>query len=484
MVKIINRTDSKGDIYPIPYSLHQPKSVVIRFGRAFIVVVETSKKTWQIFHNRMEQLREFTESVRDALIEIAKEIFGLEASVVHSPKQTSQFPLRQAAPWIFRVPEARTCKNIATIGPKLQPLLKVTAKVFKELNGPDATNPTQSPIETTKLGAGIPNGQNCCFLASVLQALRVSPSFRNRLKAPELKNMPVVQELRQIYSIIEGKRGVEKRNLTPSEIDHFRKTCIESGMPVYGEGSRSMECTAEVSEFILCQVGFKDFKMKEYNKHSFEIPVNALDKSLPLTNNHVIFQLGDSQESEVQDLIKNRKVLVEVEKKHVEKDLLERGLLTDEIAAKLQTLKDVELVQVEQTMQLYRTNLPLILPVFIGREIYDAASGRVSINMCKNIPNKHVDLPLADRPGYAARYEWLSAVTLEQPKTTESTKVINPNSGHYTAYTRYDYKGKDVYAKYDNGLSRLHTSTAPQEADSIAQNSRLYFYEFRGIAKI
>lgn len=479
MVETIKRTDSIGSSLDASFVLPKPKSVVIRFGRAFVVVVETSKKTIQIFQNSMEQLREFIDQIRDAILRTTKELFTLNEAAYSNQAQYSNFPLRQAPSWKFRMTESRSCKKISTLNPKVGALLRVATKAFKQLTGDHSLH---SPIETTKFGAGIPNGQNCCFMASVIQALRFSPSFRTRLKDVELKEMPVVQELRQIYTIIEGKRGVEKRNLTSTEINHFRNTCIESGFHI--DSYSSQEDSSHFCQFLLSQVGFEQFQTKEHNDHSFGIPVNALDKGQPLTENQVVFQLANSDVSELKDLIQNRKIIVEVERKHVQKDLQEKGLLTDEISAKLQAMKEIELVPVEQTIQFYRTNLPHVLPLLFERGSYDIATGQTSINMRKIVPNKEIDFPLADMPGYAARYEWLSAVTREQATSTESTQVINKDSGHYGAWARYDHKGQAIFAQYDSGSSRLHTDTAPAAFNSIAQNSRLLVYEYRGLVKI
>lgn len=478
MIETIKRIDSTESHLDTSYVLPKPKSVVIRFGRAFVVVLETSKKTLEIFQNSMEQLNEFIERVKAAIFHTTKELFTFHETV-YQGQQHPDFPLRQAPSWKFRLTESRTCKKLSTLSPKIGPLLRVAAKAFKELTG---NAPAHSPIETTKFGAGIPNGQNCCFMASVIQALRFSPSFRTRLKDPELKSMPVVQELRQIYSIIEGKRNVEKRQLTSSEINHFRSTCVESGFHI--DSFSSQEDSSHFCQFLLSQVGFEQFKTKEHNDHSFGIPVNALDKGQPLTENQVVFQLAHSDVSELKDLIQKRKIIVEVERKHVQKDLQEKGLLTEEISAKLQSMNEIELVPVEQTIQFYRTNLPHVLPLLFERGSYDMATGQTSINMRKIVPNKHIDFPLADTPGYAARYEWLSAVTREQAASTESTQVINKDSGHYGAWARYDHKGQAVFAQYDSGSSRLHTDTAAAAFDSITQNSRLLVYEYRGLVKI
>ncbi len=481
MVETIKRTDSKLDSSSIPFMLPPPKSVVIRFGRAFVVVVETSKKTLQIFQNSIKHIREFIEELRVAILSASKEFLTLEPAA-YSPYydtfQREQFPLRQAPSWKMRILEQRACKQIPLLDPKAKTILRVAKKALTQITGNATAN---SPIETTKFGAGIPNGQNCCFMASVLQALRVSPSFRTRLKAKELKNMPVVQELRKIYDTIEGTSKETKRTLTSSEINHFRTTCIESGFQI--DSFMSQEDSSHFCQFLLGQVGFEEFKIKEHNDHSFEIPVNALDKGLPLTENQVVFQLANSEVSEIKDLIQKRKMVVEVERKHVEKDLQEKELLTEEILEKLRAMKDIELVPVEQTMQLYRTNLPHVLPLYLERANYDRTTHQTSLNMHKIIPNEQIDFPLADMPGYAARYEWLSAVTREQPTSSLSSQVINKDSGHYGAWARYDNNGEAIFTQFDSSSARLHTDTAPEALDSITQNSRLLVYEYRGIVK-
>ena len=481
MVEIIKRTDSTENHLDVSYALPKPKSVVIRFGRAFVVVVETSKKTLEIFQTSVEQLREFIESVRLAIAESTKDFFIFELSsfnaYLHADRE--HFPLKCAPAWKFHVPKQRSCKTITKSDPKLGPLLRITDRLFKQLTG---NNTVKAPTSTDKFGAGIPNGHNCCFMASVIQALRFSPSFRTRIKAPELKCMPVVQELLTIYSIIEGKKkGVEKRNLTATEIDHFRKTCIESGFDI--DSSNSQEDATHFCQFLLSQIGFEQFQIKERNKHDFQIPVNIFNKDKPLIENHVVFHLANSEVSELKELVQKRKVLVEVERKHVEKDLLERDLLSDEMIAKVQALKEIELVPVEQTMQVYSTDCPRILPVMFERGDYNIITGQTTLNTRKIIPNKHIKFELADRPGEFATYEWTTAVTQERAISTESSQVINKDSGHYAAWANYDNKGKAAYMQFDAGTAQLHTSTSDVAFENIKQNSRILFYEFRGFTK-
>ncbi|MBS0635383.1 MAG: hypothetical protein JSR37_07975, partial [Verrucomicrobia bacterium] len=354
----------------ITYFLPRPKSFVVRFGRVFVVVAET-------IHNIDKIVREVLEGLKIAFAETSQVLF--HARLPHP----EQHPLRIAPTWTFRNQALRANKKIAVVNPHAKPILNITKKALSTL-GCAAPN----------VSAAIPNGQNCCFMASCIQALRVSPSFRTRLKAQELVDMPVVQHLRKIYSIIEGKN---KRDLTSSEINDFRKTCLESGYLFTSEQEDGQELFA----FLLSQVGFESFQIKEHNEHSFPIRVNALEKGMPLKDNMLVFQVGSSKATELKDLIVKREMVVDVERKNVENILSEAEELTEEEFNTLTTMQDVEPVQVKQTMQFYRSDLPHILPVYLARESYDILSHKTSINTQGITANKQIDIPLADLPGYA-----------------------------------------------------------------------------------
>ena len=146
-------------------------------------------------------------------------------------------------------------------------------------------------------------------------------------------------------------------------------------------------------------------------------------------------------------------------------------------------MKAVEHVPVEQTIQLYRSDLPRVLPIYLERAGYDLATNQNPINTRKIMPNSCIDFPLADLEGYSARYEWLSAVTRQPPITNHANEITDKESGHYVAWAHYDHKGHDAFVEYDSGTSKLHTDTASQVQKNVAQNSRLFIYEFRGLVK-
>lgn len=459
MIESINRIGSVENKLDVPYMIPRPRSVVVRFGRAFVVIVETSKRTLQ---NIDKIVREVLEGLRIALVETSQVLF---VSHTHHP---DQFPLRIAPAWKFRTQELRSNKKISVVNPNAKPILNITKKALTTLG-----------IASPQFSSGIPNGQFGCFMASAIQALRVSPSFRTRLKVAELRDMPVVQHLRKIYDIIEGKKGQEKRALSADEIDAFRKTCMESGYLVDAYGSQ--EDTQEFFTFLLSQVGFESFQVKEYNEHSFAISVNALEKGMPIRDNMLVFQVGSSKESQLKDLIVNREMIIEVERKIVESSLSDSEELTEDEVRTLTTMQEVEPVPVKQTMKFYRNDLPHILPIYLARESYDILTHKTSINTQTIQANPKIDIPLEDVPGYAARYEWLSAVAREQKITEEPIQEINKESGHYLAYTRYNTAGSPTYLKQDATSVALLNRDAEKD---INRTSRILVYEYRGLVKI
>jgi len=405
-----------------------------------------------------------------------------------APSASSRFPLREAPRWREYDLKARRgkIKQLTIRNAQHVPLHRISEKMLKSALADKKDKEVGKeigPIQTVKFGAGIPNGANCCFIASVLQALRVSPSFRNRLKDPELRDSPVVSELRKIYAIIEGSRGHPKRELTGEEITHFRQVCIESGCQLDSRGSQ--EDSSNFCQFLMYQMGLKVFPIRAFNEHNLGIPANTLEPDEPLTDNLVVLQVANAHEavSELKELVRDRAEVVEVEPKLVRKDLLEKQKLTPEIEEKLKTLKDVELVNVKQTIQLFPDHIPKVLPIYLERAGYDRTTGQNFINNRKIAPSSYIDFPLVKQPGLCARYEFISAVTRQVPITDEMQKSVNKDSGHYVGWTKYQHKDKALFAEYNSGKSLLHTDTADKAFEDIKQNSRLFLYEFVGIVK-
>ncbi len=449
MVVPVEKLESHQSLQDAPTILPRPKSVAVRMGRTFVLIVETSKKTFQIFAESMELVREFLEKLPNNLLMTSKSFF-----IIRSHK-TPLNPLLPPAPkWEFRAQEPRRCKSN-----DIKPLLSLTDRHIKQIQTGNCT----------KIPKAIPNGSNGCFMAAILVALSVSPKFRSRIDSPELSSRPVVEGLRKIYSIIDNKKPTKKRDLTAQEINQFRKTCIEAGF--IRRGHSSQEDTHEFSQFLLRELGCEDISIQQLNEHNFSIKVDLTRK---LQENHLVLQVGDYEEADLQNLVLRRRSSVELMKNSAMQYLIDEDDLSEENLETISQMQEVETIPVQQTLQFSTTKLPPILPIFLERGNFDSLTGTYSINQHKFTPNLHLDIPLADSEG-VARYELVSAVTREQHGSK-----LNKDSGHYTSFIRYENNGKSYFVKYDSTSRVLHDSKALEE---IAENGRIYNYEFRKIIK-
>ncbi len=449
MVSSVEKLESRQSLQDASIILPRPKSVAVRMGRTFVLIVETSKKTLKIFAESMEQIRLFIEKIPSQLLTTSKSLF-----VVRTQKKPVNPLLPPAPKWEFRVQVPRRCKSR-----EIKPLRSLTERQIKQVKAGNLS----------KLPSAIPNGSNGCFMAAILISLSVSPKFRSRIDSKELNNRPVVENLRRIYSIIDNKKASAKRDLTAREIDEFRRTCIEAGFT--SRSNSSQEDASDFSQFLLRELGCEDIAIQQVNEHNFSIKV---DLTRALQENQLVLQVGDSAESDLQNLVLRRKSSVELMKNNAMQYLVDEDDLSEENLETISNMQEVETIPVEQTLQFSTTNLPPILPIFLERGNYDPVAKKFTINRNKFIPNLHLDIPLADCKG-VARYELVSAVTREQ-----HGEMLNKDSGHYTSFIRSEHKGQPIFVKYD---STSRTVQGAQALDEIAENGRIYNYEFRQILK-
>ena len=441
VVKILDHQDA-------PIILPRPKSVAVHMGRTFVLIIETSKRTLAIFANSMQQLGQFLETLPEKFVITGRRLF------VQRSRPVVLQPLLPAAPkWNFRVQEPRRCKSRET-----KPLLSLTDRQVKQLKAHTLTKPPKA----------IPNGANCCFMAAVLIAFSVSPKLRSRIESSQLNNRPVVEGLRHVYSIIDSKKSSKKRDLTACEIEKFRKTCINAGF--IHSSNTSQEDASAFSQFLLRELGCEDVALEEVNEHHFPIPVD-LTKSLE--ENHLVLQVGDSEESDIQHLIHKRRSSVELVRDTALQYLIDEDDLSEEHLETLEKMKAVETIPVEQTVRFSTTSLPPVLPIFLERGNYDSATKSYSINQKKFVPNASIEIPQAS--GDVAHYDLVTAVTRDQYGT-----ALNQDSGHYASYIRYEHKGEPLFVRYDSGKITVHDKSA---LDKIAEEARFLLYEFRYITK-
>lgn len=466
---VLNANTPLGDLFAKRASDKNSAPIIYLIGRKVYVIVRTISSLYV--------------RIRDVF---SKVHFNLDYDITNSfsyhddtpSPDNHQYPLREVPTWASYQFKSRTGKIMPKTSSQHCAIHRISNKLFNSFRK-DTSAP--SPIDTVKFGAGIANGNNCCFMASVIQALRLSPSFRARIRSADLRQSPVAQELRKIYGIIEG-RGQPKRALTGDEINAFRQVCIEAGFQI--DNAMTQEDTSHFCQFLLYQIGQKEFPICEYNEHNFDIEVNALKKP-PLSENLVVLQVANTHEevSEIKQLVSERTEIVEVEPRLIRKDYSEKNLLTPEIEEKLKGMKEVEQVLVKQSLQLFGQHIPHVLPIYLERGDYDRDKKQYFINNRKIAPTTLLEFPLADQPGFAARYEFISAVTREQALSDDVKKSLNKESGHYAAWSKFQHNESSFFAEYNSSSSRLHTTTADKALDGIKQNSRLYLYEFVGVVQ-
>ncbi len=491
MVDTIKRIDSKvelvGNHYPITFT--QPKSFVIRLGRTVFHlgrtvyhIVDTGKKLYLIFRDRVYQIPDLYHSIRSSLTPSVK-----PSSVVsnHSSDTTDETHVSVEEPrieipiptWktLFVPPQARTTQPRVCKKPRKETdrMLKISSRHL---------NPA---AKKNHFGQGIPNGSNNCFMASGIQAFRVSPTFRKRIQEAELRQNPVIQELIHIYNILEGKKGEKQRPLTSEEINHFRRTCITAGFTC--DSDSVQEDPAHFCQFLLDQVGFRFFDMKHHNEHSLGIPVNQLD-NLTTRDNHIVFYPGKTDVTEIQDFIHKFTYIEEIEPHHVLKDLADKGLLTPEIEAKLLAMKKVQEVPVTQTRMLKMDQIPRMMLAYIERLHYDKETQKYVLDTRPIDSEQNIIIPIADLPANfrdtRVRFQPLSYITLQKAITSDATSSVNKESGHYSAFCRHYLDDKPVYAHYNSGNVTVHKDSPTEAKEYIAQNARLVILEFRDFVEI
>lgn len=463
------------DIAPVdPIKRQDKPRVTVRFGHAFVIFVETSKRTFEIFQRSILDLREFIDAIRDLILRSPTASSKYDTICGSDDQNNDSNRTRrdlQVPDWKLRSPyspKPRACKVERLREPTLSIRSDAITALFKDKDEPC--------VNTNLLGANFENGVNCCYIISVLQALRLSPTFRRRIRARSLRSNPIAQEIKKLYNIVEGKGGEKKRQVTSEEINQFRKTMIDCNFEIATENDdpTCQEDPSNVCQFILEAVGLKSFTMLEHNKHNFGIPLNSLHKP-PYPQNQ--FALGTSSHfTDIQQRIVDFETYIEVECQAARSYLLSENKMTPKYEKILEKIEPKLDVPVKQTLKLYSNQIPHILDIFLERKTHDQETGEFGLNNAPIKPNQKLMVPLADQPNVAAYFELVSAVT----------HVQSDDFSHYIAWGAYHQKGRQsdkmVYAQYDSlePQPKIYNDSKPAD-ENIDTKARVVLYEFVGL---
>jgi len=89
------------------------------------------------------------------------------------------------------------------------------------------SNKSESDVETSE---GMDNDAYSCWLISVVQALRASPSFRVLFSPSSHERNSIKKELFHLFDIVEGRHGEKQRLVKYDEIRNFKKHLIKEGL--------------------------------------------------------------------------------------------------------------------------------------------------------------------------------------------------------------------------------------------------------------
>lgn len=79
---------------------------------------------------------------------------------------------------------------------------------------------------------GMWNDASSCWMISVLQALRASPSFRVLFRPSSHESNAIKKELFHLFDIVEGRHGEKQRRVNEEEIRRFKRLLIKDGLKV------------------------------------------------------------------------------------------------------------------------------------------------------------------------------------------------------------------------------------------------------------
>ncbi len=427
--------------------IYEPKELSYYLGRSVVVIYVTVDALVQLFKRVIQQLeatlvKDFRYSFERGVTEPLQPVAVKETVCTHKI-ESKRKPLKAA---IWRTFNYRP-------GKKVPAHAKIAEAYQKKLSNTDLAT----------FGSGIENGGNTCYISSILQALRFMPTFRERLDATPMKKIELGNELKKLYSIIEGTSECPPRILTDTEINEFRKACMAYGWKP--ERETTQEDARHFKQFLLEQLGFSAFTYKTHIKCQDDNPYRDVD--VPAlerqggTENHIVLPLGKATEdTNLSGLVGGASVVEEVFRKEVP-TCEDRTDLPE--CVKLLT---------QQRIELSSGDIPQLLPITLKRHGYDRQSLTAQKVMTSILPSFTLEIPLRDTSNVFAHYSLKSIVVHDG---------ISPHSGHYRAFIPIKHQDTYRFASYDDSQSKVLDTV--QIEDTIRKNGYIYFYQLERVGK-
>ncbi|MBS0654857.1 MAG: hypothetical protein JSR46_03695 [Verrucomicrobia bacterium] len=493
-------------------------------GRAVRVVYDTANYIVHLFNETMRDLNNSAEEARDSLTLALNKLLQAINSVGTAAYKVLSRHKEPPAP-----PPGQVTKplfdnyNIHELLPgAAERVMSISNEKYEDLK--KTTNST-SRTAATIFGAGIINPNTCCYISSVLQALRFFPKYQDNLHDPRLDENLLTQQQRQIFKTLES--GVQ---VSDKVISTFRKTAISYGWALEREIDEAD--AADFCQFLLDQQGYRPFTFKtavhiaDYDGSGVPLCFfranDEIDNQMPLSIGsnsltHPLKALGGNDDRgmsstgkeissnhqqkvpyyELSQLVSANKinednnsdeVRVQIETA-LQQKLDEHSPLDEENKALTNTLtaiKTARHIPTVQTVQMKGDSIPHILPIRLkryyfeedakGNPIRDSAGKRIARKIEQGVhPSDFMDFPIADDPaGQKARYRLVSLVQHGGPKTS---------NGHYLTFVPYQVENKkdeSILVEFNDGATNAHFDKSSIQ-DGIDRNGYLFFYEFNGI---
>lgn len=338
------------------------------------------------------------------------------------------------------------------------PTTTVAAKVLQQAKAAHG--------QTVHLGAGIQNSGNSCYIAASLQALRFLPTFRTSLTR-QLKQTPIAQELNRLFSIIEGKKGHKKREVTREEIAHFRRLCMKHGWRPRHEYSQ--EDPREFLGFLLNILAFPTFRYKIQKKHDFVLPIRIpnLEPTAPLIDTYIELNIHDSKDgASLRQVAGNNLVIEEIDKAAIP---IPENASTD-VLRLLDTLDPITPLTTHQSIAF--VDIPRILPFSLVRDVRTRGAACTEKSTKSVMPSLELEQPLVHDPSQVARYRLKSLIVIEGQSA---------DCGHCRTFVPIQNKNNTLFFEFNDSKTLLHSDTSKIES-IIEHYGCYYFYELVGVS--
>lgn len=266
---------------------------------------------------------------------------------------------------------------------------------------------------------GMTNHSSSCWMISVLQALRASPSFR-LLYAPQPgQSNTLKRELFHLFDVVEGRNGEKKRRATEVETRQFRNLLRQYGLPIKDDRGYLEE---PFLQFLLKQLGATKV---EYLSHASRRENRELIMNLPLQET--------KEPRQLQTIMQERKI-------------------------SFSSLQKV----------------PEFLPIYLNRPRVHREASRVPL-----IPSPILILP-AGSEGKKAQYRLVSVVVGRDTHSHAYCYTIERDAAGNMVWVEYNDSNVIIHNKFDTEKRRSTSNQTPFQ--DACRHALILIYQFVGYA--